>query len=488
MAGYASVVIACTGLVNAAEPCQTGQKGYVGLEQQSGVWWFKSPEGKPFLSIGINHVQVLYWMSPNNLSFAIDTYGPGLFSPKGAFCDGSPAADKWGLRIADNFKKWGFNTLGVHNALHKSLGPVGDYYVVELNIPVPWTWNMPRSTLIREFKKNPFDVFDNAFAATVKTNAAEVVKAYANDPRVLGYAYSDGPPWTVHDDPQTADYRSLTVAEKTIHPWVLALMSLNAETKGKQAWLAIMRGRYTSAESAGATYAFKASTWDELASNTTWSSISDAPRATEDSQAFLTELMRQWYKVRKIAIREYDPNHLILGDKLNMDRDSQYPKALIQSLKAMNDFVDVIYIQHLTLLFDKQRDTLELLYRESQKPIVNGDTSCYYPWKDNDITNVGYYSHLGQTYAREVTSLFSLPYYIGWHHCGYMRGLRPPYVAALKKGDQKAIELNQRNKTTYREGFITEFEEPIDAILTPLTNAIAQCEDLHRASATSKDR
>ena len=464
------------------EFCNTETHSFVSLGKKSSVWWFKSPEGEQFLSIGVNHIEPVYWQSPNNREFAIKTYGPDLFSPEGAINEGSPAAGKWARRVATNFRSWGFNTFGFHNPLSESLHSASQaYYVVELGIPVPWNWNTPRTVLIQAFKKRPLDVFDDSFVAVVEANAKELVKPRTDDRQVLGYAYTDGPPWTVEDDRDAAILQKLTNAEKTIHPWVLAIMSQTAETKGKQAWLSIIKERYHSPQQAGATYACNVTTWNELASITEWTSVSDIPKAEDDSQAFLEKIMHRWYDVRKNAIRKYDGNHLILGDKLNMNRDSKFPEKLIRSLHIMKDYVDVINIQYYAP-FSEQRATLALLYKNSQRPIISGDTACNPLWEDNPIENTGYYSKLGQTYSDHVLNLFSLPYFIGWHHCGYMRGLRTSYVEALKRGDQKSIEFYVKSKHTYREGFVTEFDEPIEPIVKPLSLAISNCERVHHDS------
>ena len=468
--------------------CKMPPLGYVGLRNDSGVWWFTSPEGSSFLSFGINHVEPIYWQSPNNKTFVTETYGPDLFSPNGNFQDGSPAADKWAQRVAMTFKTWGFNTFGVHNPLSKSLrSEVHAYYVVELGQPCNWGWNFQRSILVSAFKKKPLDVFDATFTSAVQAQAAELVKPRAADPQVLGYTYTDGPPWIIEDDPASADFQKLTVAEKIIHPWCLALMSLPTEAKGKQAWLAMMKERYSSPEQAGSTYACNAATWDELAAITVWSSVPDTAKATKDSQAFLEKIMRQWYEVRRDAIRQYDVNHLILGDKLNMNRDSQYPDQLIRSLHVMKDYIDVIDIQYYAP-FDTQREVLALIYKESHKPILTGDTACCPLWKDEAWYDADIYHQMGKIYADDVTKLFSLPYFIGWHHCGYMRGLRREYVAALKSSDQKSIEYFENKKMIYREGFFTEFEEPIEPILRPLSVAISNCPTLHRAATASHEK
>jgi hypothetical protein len=461
------------------------QAGFVTVEKEAGVWWFKSPEGKPFVSLGINHVEPVYWQTPLNAAFVAETYGSEIFAADGTLREGTPAATKWGQRVAKNLDAWGMNTLGFHNPLSKGLQSGGaGCYVIELDLHVPWGWNMPRSQLARAFKRDPLDVFGDEFAAAVEANALAVVKLYANDPRVLGYAYTDGPPWTVDDDAGDAAFQKLSAAGKKLHPWVLALMSLPATAKGKQAWLALMKERYPAPDKAGATYALTITGWDALAANTAWTKLGDAARAVEDSQAFLLKIMQQWYAVRKAGLRKYDANHLILGDKLNMNRDSRHPAELTQSLHVMKPHVDVINIQYYGF-FDKQREALALLHRESQLPILNGDTTFTPYWKDPGADTADYYKQLGQDYAGEITKLFALPYFIGWHHCGYMRGLRPPYAAALKRGDKPAADVFVKGRHTLREGFISVTEEPIEPLLTPLIAAWKKCETVHRAAGAA---
>ncbi len=478
MRPYGRNVLFTTTLLLLSAALADAPPAFVSLEQSGGAWWFKSPEGARFLSLGVNHVEPAYWQSPSNAAFVASAYGPDLVAADGAICEGSPAADKWARRVATNLTAWGFNTLGFHNPLSKSLQSASAaYYVVQLDIPVPWGWNMSRSTLLKAFRRRPTDVFGDAFLRALEDNAADVVKRYADDPRVLGYAYTDGPPWTVDDDPGTA---ALSPAERTLHPWVLALMSLPAEAKGKQAWLACMKARYADAPQAGATYACAAADWPALAAKTDWAALADSHKAAADSRAFLAALMRQWYDARKQAVRRYDAHHLILGDKLNMNRDARHPDELCASLAAMKPFVDVINLQYYGV-FEKQRDTLALLYRESQKPILNGDTTCRPMWRDDPDYSSAYYRELGDEFASSLTNLFALPYVVGWHHCGYMRGLRKPYLEAVKHNDRKAAEGFEARRNTYREGFITEQETPIAPLLEPLTRALHACDAAHRA-------
>ncbi len=464
--------------------CVSAQDKAVTVTQENGVWWFRSPAGANFLSIGANHVEPLYWQSPRNAEFVRETYGGEIFAKDGSFDEESAAVKKWSANVAANFKDWSFNTLGFHNPLSRSLQEaVGGYYVCQLAIPVSWGWNMKRSELVASFAKRPMDVFDDAFRAQLDEVADQLVKPRANDPRLLGYAYTDGPPWTVDDDASSAVFAKLSPAQRQLHPWVHALMSLPATAAGKQAWIEFLKKRHADVAKAAAVYAVRAATWEELAACTQWHDLGDA-KVGADSRAFLSILMRRWYEARHRSIRQHDPAHLILGDKLNMNRDRKFPVQLANSLKAMRGFVDVISVQYYGPA-DEQVATLAAVHRESGLPIINGDTTCKPFWPDNSLRgeNPAFYQSLGQTYDETLTKLFAQPWFIGWHHCGYMRGLRKPYIDAVKKGNAKEVANYEQRGVLYREGFIDDHERPIESILTPLKAAIAKCEGLHKTHA-----
>jgi hypothetical protein len=472
---FASLVLALTG--SCAEPAPAK---VVGLKNDAGIWWFTSPDGQPFLSIGVNHVEPVYWRAQGDGQFAVKTYGPDFLLQDGGINDGSPSAKVWADRVAANLTGWGFNTLGMHtpplNCLHSFENIC---FVVELKIPVSWGWNMKRQQMHQAFKRNPVDVFSDEFAATVEANAKEVVGAYANNPRVLGYVYTDGPPWALDTDKATE--KSMSAAEKAIHPWVLALMNRPATAKGKQAWIALLQQRYASSGDAGRTYDLTASSWNDLAAKTGWSAVADSVKAGEDSRAFLHNIIRQWYSVRKDAIRRYDPNHLIIGDKLNVNRDARDMEEMSAVLRIMKDYVDLTCMQYYAP-FAEQKPVLARIYAETQKPILNGDTT--YLRNDERKKSDEFYTAMGETYSRELAALFALPYYVGFHHCGYIRGFNLPYQNAVAKGDP--AEIARLEKTKYRPGFISEFEEPIEPLIAPLIRAISNCPAIHRGAKTAE--
>ena len=473
-----------------AAPAAVQDKAVTVRQDDTGVWWFRSAAGERFLSIGANHVEPSYWLSPRNAEFVRETYGGEIFGRDGSFDDESAAVKKWSARVAANFKDWGFNTLGFHNPLSRSLQKaIGGYYVCHLPIPVSWGWNTRRSELVASFAKRPIDVFSDSFRAQLNDVADRLVKPRAQDPQLLGYAYTDGPPWTVEDDAGSPAFAKLSPAQRQVHPWVHALMSLPATAAGKQAWVALLKKRHSDPAKAAAVYAVKAVTWDDLAACTQWHDLGDAEAAGADSRAFLSILMRRWYEEWARSIRRHDTAHLILGDKLNMNRDRMFPAQLADSLNAMRGLVDVISVQYYAPA-DEQVATLAAVHRESGLPVINGDTTCKPILPDSSLEggNPPFVQSLAECYDETLTKLFAQPWFIGWHHCGYMRGLRQPYLDALKKGHATEVSFYEQRGIRYREGFITDHEQPIEPILVPLKAAIAKCEGLHQNSGKAKRR
>ena len=45
--------------------------GFVRVKEIEGVWWFVSPTGEPFLSLGVNHIEPHLWLGPYNREHTI---------------------------------------------------------------------------------------------------------------------------------------------------------------------------------------------------------------------------------------------------------------------------------------------------------------------------------------------------------------------------------------------------------------------------------
>ena len=82
-----------------ARTTQVDPEGFWSLAWREEPWWLITPDGKPFFSLGLNHIDPASLRYQENLHIWRDKY------------DGS--ASKWiEESVAPNLKRWGFNTVG----------------------------------------------------------------------------------------------------------------------------------------------------------------------------------------------------------------------------------------------------------------------------------------------------------------------------------------------------------------------------------------
>ncbi len=82
-----------------AETTQAKPDGFFTLGQRDDHWWLVTPDGKPFFSLGLNHIDPASLRYPENIHIWRDKYGG--------------STTRW-IResVAPNLKEWGFNTIG----------------------------------------------------------------------------------------------------------------------------------------------------------------------------------------------------------------------------------------------------------------------------------------------------------------------------------------------------------------------------------------
>jgi len=71
-------------------------------EDDHGTWWFTAPDGKPFLSIGVNHAEPAFWRAQGDGQFMLKTYGPEFLLPRMAKSMMPPRRERMGKRVAIN--------------------------------------------------------------------------------------------------------------------------------------------------------------------------------------------------------------------------------------------------------------------------------------------------------------------------------------------------------------------------------------------------
>lgn len=347
--------------------------GFFTVLKKEGHWWLITPEGEPFFTVGINHIDPASLRYLENIHIWKEKYGGSTI--------------KWLKEsVRENLKKWGFNTVGweqevtVRNWRHSRSFTIDEYKALDM----PYCHMLPftESHQWEQHTRN-FDFFSPGWEEWCDYVARSHCAELSDDPNLIGYFYSDCPTW-IHERP------------------------LNA-------W----RGPIFDPE--------------QLKS--------------ESGRKELSRLSTQYYRTTHEAIKRYDPNHLIFGDRY--EANAPIAEEVVQ---AALPYVDI-------LSFQDFRDPVTHLgdwHEKTGKPVLLADAAKM-KWQ----TEPGEFSrNNGEWYTEILLQLFENPGCIGFHLCGaYQRNKARRYglLDEFENPDEKNVDLitaaNQKIKQLMEERF-----------------------------------
>jgi len=378
--------------------------GFFRLEKRD-RWWFVTPEGNAFLSLGMNHVHPGWLNQAYNAERWIKAFGA-----KRAF------DSKWrvGIRakVVEDLNAFGYNTLGVHNS-HSQIRPrIETAWVKPLRFIDMAHWRDPEEM---EFP----DVFAEGFEKHCDNLAAKECALLKNDPWLLGYAMTDCPIFTEIDAAArpTHVYGSERAATRT---WPRMYRNLPASSPGKRAYVDFMRNHYSNwILHFNEVYETNFESWDHLLRSVSWRPETDLSNGRElaDNRAFLGMVVDKYYSVMTKAVRKHDPNHLIFGDKLNANTDSGDAVVGVTS-----KYTDLVFYQ-MYGRWQEQRPVLNRWSKLTDKPFVNGDGAFHAPHAN--IPNPHGPHAVDQEHRAELAQefcerMFARKDFVGWHVCGWV--------------------------------------------------------------------
>lgn len=228
----------------AASTTQPQPGGFFTIAKRNGRWWFNTPEGEPFFSLGLNHIDPASLRYPENIKIWREKYGGSM--------------ERWLKEaVRKDLSAWGFNsvgwtqevvTRGDTNHRHSRSFTYEEYQWLGM----PYCHMLPFSEIHQwEAETRHPDFFSSEWSDWCDHVAREHCAVLADDPKLIGYFYSDCPLW-VHTRPMNEWKGPLFDPEK-----------LESESGRKE----------------------------------------------------LLKLAGQYYKVTHDAVRRYDKHHLILGDR-----------------------------------------------------------------------------------------------------------------------------------------------------------------------------
>lgn len=306
-------------------------EGFFTVDLRKGHWWLITPQGEPFFTIGLNHIDPASLRYPENIHIWHNKY--------------NGSTTKWLKEsVAKNLKEWGFNTMGweqevtVRNWRHSRSFTSEEYRA--LNMPychmLPFTESHQWEQHTRHFDFNSPE-WEEWCEYVARSHCAEL----SEDPNLIGYFYSDCPTW-IHD--------------RDLNKW---------------------RGPIFDPEQL----------------------------KTEAGRNELSSLARRYYKTTYDAIRRYDKNHLILGDRY----EANAPIAE-EVIEAALPYVDILSFQD----FRDPVTHLDYWHKKTKKPVLLADAA-----KIKWFTEPGEFTrNNGQWYAETLDQLRKNPGCIGFHLCG----------------------------------------------------------------------
>ncbi len=352
---------------------------YFRIANVKGRQCFVDPAGRPFFSIGMNHIDSAPLRSDDawHREFGDD-------------------AQRWLKTVRADLLDWGFNSVG----WVQEFVSISDQHHRHSRsfTPEEYRWlNMPYGHMLPFIESHQWEIetrlpkIDSpGFADWCDYVARDQCVRYRNDPRLIGYFYTDCPVW-VHTKPD--------------NKWRGALFDARELT-------------------------------------------------TPKGRAELERLATHYYRTLHQAIRRYDSNHLILGDRY--EARAPLPEEVV---RAALPFVDVLSFQCFSPPAE-MRATLERWAKFSGKPVLLADAAHwakpYNPkWPPPEDRQ-----HDAVQYSEALSGLLDLPSCVGYHLCGaYLKnntrryGFRDsqnrlqPYVAAMARANHTALSRFRKETT-----------------------------------------
>jgi hypothetical protein len=179
----------------------------------------------------------------------------------------------------------------------------------------------------------------------------------------------------------------------------------------------------------------------------------------------LPAIARRWYAGHRKAVREVDPSHLILGDKLWAYGQDAPPDWLFPILR---EHIDVLFTQ--TSMREEDWPMLAAYHERTGLPVIQGDTGfAFLRQRQSDVKGerVADAEEMGQSYCRYLRSMAAETWFLGWHFCGFLEEWDDPDVAT---------------PWPCENGFLDPYEAPHEAALAHVRRANARAHGWHESA------
>lgn len=378
--------------------------GFFHVEQRDGTWHVIDPEGNIFHMRGMNH------------------YGDGSHMPwnlKEKYGD----VETWRSSVKEHHQEMNFTYMP------PSIGPsaidpetIGDRpknrrnlitrtsewkaaHFAALDYPFTAFLEVPMQYMAGP---NLPDVWGQEFQDAVDDKCKAFVEPLKDNKNLIGYHFCHNPPWNM----------KVSSAEL----WVRACTKPGSA--GLKEWIKLMQRSYGTIERWRKTYGVPIEKWSDIEKleNPLKGNISGV-NLYEDKESFLKLICAQWYKVYHDAIRRYDQNHMLLGDR-NTLHLQYYPAEWAYYI--MKEYVDVLSVNIMGPP-DFIYDLMEEAARNWTGPILMADTGAgiYTGEPAKSTFQSADLEEWEAVYGGLVQMTMDHPQIIGFGWCGYYETPHP---------------------------------------------------------------
>jgi len=320
-------------------------RSFFGATRKGNRHWLVTPDGKPFWSIGINHVDSATLRYTESGDVWQEKYGNSMKS--------------WLAEVNRDLRSWGFNTMGWNQEV-VTLNDQNNHHSRSFTFEEYQWLDMPYCHLLPFIESHQWeketrlpDIRSKGFSEWCDYVARDHCARMKDDPKLIGYFYTDCPTWA--HSPEGTEWKA-----PLFDPELLK---------------------------------------------------------TSVGRRELLDLAGTYYRVTHEAVRRYDLNHMILGDRYEANR--LLPEEVLSAAKP---YVDVFAFQ----CFGDSNVVSEKLGRWAaflkDKPILLADNAPWLPtahpgWPPQEDRHID-----PEGYRAILHALQEIPQCVGYHLCGaYLR-------------------------------------------------------------------
>jgi len=317
------------------------------MNNGTGQWWFITPEGNLFWSLGVTGVRYIDHGADATLvegrEFLFEELPPAAGPTEGVYSGPDRMSfyawnvlrkygdfEAWRQRAYTRLKKWGLNTIG--NWSHE---------IIVNDCPVPFTYSYRTGSEKFAIGGGLSDYFHPGWRSRVDSVLSHAAK-YRDDPMLLGYFIDNEAGWG--------------------NPRLLNRLPENSP--GREAWIAILRDKYRSLEKLNGRWNTGYSSWEEIM-NMTQEEIGSDPSREEDYQIFEASFAEAYFSHISETLGKYDPNHLYLGCRFTRRLKPEH------ILQVAGQFCDVITVNVYALV--PLQEQMGDWHRYTGRPILIGE-------------------------------------------------------------------------------------------------------------------